>query len=195
MKRWGTVKGAEGWNEGRGGARNCYLQWNATIAIGVDARRVSVFCKRAILQLGRSWKIVFLCKPKRQIWNQHGGCLQIVAGRRLHINARTGSFFSLFLRLSLLSLFLSSSVSFVVAFICKDEKDPVNEGPCSLLRVSGGNSEKWPSPFWVRYLTQWLNRWFGSWKFGRSYGAMISLLGIRESIEICSSQRVRTVYK
>lgn len=28
-------------------------------------------------------KIVFLCKPKRQIWNQHGGCLQIVAGRRL----------------------------------------------------------------------------------------------------------------
>lgn len=46
-----------------------------------------------------------------------------------------------------LSLSLSSSVSFVVAFVCKDEKDSVNEGPCSLLRVSGGNSEKWPSPF------------------------------------------------
>lgn len=55
----------------------------------------------------------------------------------------------IFLSLSapLSSLSLSSSVSFVVAFICKDEKDPVNEGPCSLLRVSGGNSEKWPSPF------------------------------------------------
>ena len=54
----------------------------------------------------------------------------------------------LFLSLSLsLSLTLSSSVSFVVAFVCKDEKDLVNEGPCSLLRVSGGNSEKWPSPF------------------------------------------------
>ena len=111
----------------------------------------------------------------------------------LSLSAPLSFFLSLSLSLSL-SLTLSSSVSFVVAFVCKDEKDLVNEGPCSLLRVSGGNSEKWPSPFWIRYLTQWLNRWFGSWKFGRSYGAMISLLGIRESIKICLSQRVHTVY-
>lgn len=78
---WDRVVG--GWL-GRGGARSCYLQWNATIAIGVDAWPVDVCNVNApYCQLGRSWKIVFLCKPKRQIWNQHGGCLQTVAGRCL----------------------------------------------------------------------------------------------------------------
>ena len=159
----GRKRVAEAGGEGRGGARSCYLQWNATIAIGVDARRVSVSCKRAILQLGRCWKIVFLCKPKRQIWNQHGGCLQIVAGRRLHINARTGSFLSPSLPLSLsLSLYISLRLSLHLPFyarcvfcrsvrVRKDEKDSVNERPCArCFGVSGGNSEKRPTPFWIR---------------------------------------------
>lgn len=37
---WDRVVG--GWL-GRGGARSCYLQWNATIAIGVDAWPVDVY--------------------------------------------------------------------------------------------------------------------------------------------------------